>query len=144
MPYATLADMAARFGEAELVRLTAPEGELDGPVVEADVTRAVTEASDLIDSYLRRRYATPLAAPIPPAIIGAACILARFDLAHGEQREPTEQMRLARKATIDWLMSLADGRAELPGAVALSGASGAGARVSDRDRMFTPNSLAGW
>jgi phage gp36-like protein len=144
MPYATLTDLTEAFGESEAIRLTAPEGELDGPVVEAKVTRALTDASDLIDSYLGRRYAVPLTAPIAPAITRACLVLGRFDLAHGDQREPTEQMRLARKETIAWLERLATGEAVLPGNPPLAGASGAGARVSDRDRAFSTDNLAGW
>ena len=144
MPYATLTDLIEAFGESEATRLTAPEGDLDGPVVEARVTRALTEASDLIDSYLARRYAVPLPAPFPPAVTRACGVLARFQLAHGEQREPTEQMRLDRKETIAWLEALAEGRAILPGAVAAAGSSGAGARVSDRPRAFSDAALQGW
>lgn len=144
MAYATQADMTEMFGEAEMIRLTAPEGDLDGPVVPAKVDRALLDATDLVESYLRRRYAVPLADPAPAAIRRACCILARFDLAHGDQREPTEQMRLARKDTIAWLEALAEGRAELPGAVPLSGTSGAGAMVADRDRAFSADNLRGW
>lgn len=144
MPYAALADMVEMFGEAEMIRLTAPEGELDGEVVEEKVDRAIGDATDLIESYLRRRYLVPLAAPFPPAIRRAACVLARFDLAHGDQREPTEQMRLARKDTIAWLEQLAEGSAELPPDVPLAGTSGAGSRRTDRDRAFSTGNLAGW
>ena len=144
MPYATLSDLNEAFGEAEMIRLTVADGELTGPADAAKVDRALTDATDLIDSYLRRRYAVPLAAPVPPAIRRACGVLARFDLAHGDQREPTEQMRLARKDTIAWLEALADGKAELPDAVPLGGTSGAGARVSDRCRAFSDTSLRGW
>lgn len=143
MPYATIDDLVAAFGESEVTRLTAPEGNLEAPVDEAKALRAVTEASDLIDSYLARRYALPLAMPYPPAIVRACGVLARFQLAHGEQREPTEQMRLDRKETIAWLDKLADGSAVLPG-LPVAGASGAGARVCDRPRAFSDHSLRNW
>jgi phage gp36-like protein len=144
MPYATAEDMLARFGEVEMTRLTAAEGELDAGVVAAKVETALREATGLIDSYLRRRYAVPLAAPVPPEIVRACCVLARYDLAHGEQREPSEQMRLARREVVEWLAALADGKAVLDGAVPAAGASGAGAMASDRARAFSPESLRGW
>ncbi|GGG30970.1 hypothetical protein GCM10010964_18650 [Caldovatus sediminis] len=144
MPYATVADMLARFGEAELTRLTAAEGALDGGVVTERVETALAEATGLIDSYLRRRWAVPLAAPVPVEIVRACCVLARYDLAHGEQREPSEQMRLARKEVIEWLAALADGAAALDGAVPAAGAAGAGAMASDRARAFSAESLRGW
>lgn len=144
MPYATVEDMVARFGEAEMTRLTAAEGELDAGVVTAKVETALAEATGLIDSYLRRRYAVPLAAPVPAEIVRACCVLARYDLAHGEQREPSEQMRLARKEVVEWLAALADGKAVLDGAVPAAGASGAGAMASDREPAFSPESLRDW
>lgn len=144
MPYATLADMQALYGQAEMVRLTAPEGDLDGPVVGAKADRALADATAIIDSYLGRRYAVPLPAPIDAGIVRAACTLARYDLAHGEHREPTEQMRAARKDTIAWLEQLATGTAVLPGGVALAGAAGAGAMRTDRARDFSSANLGGW
>ncbi|MBW6402079.1 DUF1320 domain-containing protein [Roseomonas sp. HJA6] len=143
MPYAAIDDLVRAFGESEAARLTAPEGNLEAPVDEAKVVDALTKASDLIDSYLARRYLLPLVAPYPPAIVEACCVLTRFRLAHGEQREPTEQMRLARKETIAWLGQLAEGSAVLPG-LSVAGSSGAGARVTDRPRAFSSDTLRGW
>ncbi len=143
MPYATAADMIAAFGEVEMIHLTAPQGELDGPPDEAKINGALADSSALIDSYLRRRYAVPLAAPAPLEIARAARVLARYDLAHGEQKEPTEQMRLARKEVLTWLEQLAAGDVQLDG-VPLAGGSGAGARVQDRDRAFSDDALRGW
>lgn len=142
MAYATTADMIARFGEAEMISLTADPGNLAGPVVTARSDRALAEASALIDSYLRRRYLVPLAAA-PAEILRACCILARYDLAQGEQRDPTEQMRLARKETIAWLEMLASGTALLDG-VPLAGSAGAGGRVQDRERVFSDSNFGRW
>jgi phage gp36-like protein len=143
MPYATASDMTARFGEEEMIHLTAPQGELDGPAVTARIDVALAESSALIDSYLRRRYLVPLVAPIPAEVVRATCILARYDLAHGEQKDPTEQMRLARKEVIAWLEQLAAGDVQLAG-VPLAGGSGAGAMVRDRPRAFSDDALRGW
>ncbi len=103
MPYAAIEDMVTRYGEAEMARLTTPEGQLDDIVVSTRIAGALGDATALIDTYLRRRYVVPLVSPLPREITNACCILARFDLAHGEQREPTEQMRLAKKDVIAWL-----------------------------------------
>lgn len=142
MAYATLADMTARFGEEELVHLSAAPGGLDGPPVAAKVTVALNDATALVDSYLRRRYLVPLVAPIPAEIVRAACVLARFDLAHGDQREPTEQMRLARKEVIAWLERLSEGSSLLDG-VPTAPATG-GARMQDRPRDFASTVFGGW
>jgi phage gp36-like protein len=134
--YATVEDMIGQWGEAEMIRLTAPEGQLDELVVTQRVERALADASAVIDSYLRKRYGVPLAAPVPAEVARACRILARHELAHGEQREPTEQMHAARKDVLAWLRDLAEGRAELAIAAAPA-ASGAGARILDRDAAFT-------
>lgn len=108
MAYASVQDMVDRFGQTEMIRLTTPDGQemvsYDGDAI----TRALEEASAQIDTYLRKRYAVPLAAA-PYEIRRAACAMARYDLSHGEGREPGEQVRLARKEVMDWLGRIADG-----------------------------------
>ncbi len=142
MAYATVTDMINRFGAAELTRLTTPEGQDMAAIDTVAVERAIAEASGLVDSYLRTRYEVPLVG-VPIEITGAACTLARYSLAMGENREPTEQMRLARKETIDWLSAIGAGRVTLNGAVPAS-TTQSGARTSDRCRPFNTDSLAGW
>jgi phage gp36-like protein len=106
--YSSVADMSDRFGAVEMARLTTPSGQELAGVVEAPVTRALVEASALIDSYVRRRYATPIATPLPE-IIRAAAVLARYDLAHGDDRQPSEQMLEQRREVIAWLKDIRDG-----------------------------------
>lgn len=112
MAYAVVRDMIDRFGQTEMVRLTTPaDQDLDGvvmPVAEAKLD----DASALIDSYVGKRYRVPMDVA-PQVIVRAACILARYDLATGEQREPTEQMRLQRQETIAWLRDIANGNVVL-------------------------------
>ena len=130
MAYATAEDLIARFGEVDVIRLSAPEGQLDQAVDYARVNLALDSATALIDSYVRRRYATPLA-PVPQEIADACCTLARYDLARGEQ------MVAERKATLEWLRMVADGTVFLDAALAAATAPAiAGARVSDRSRDF--------
>lgn len=132
--YAAVADMVSRFGESEIIRFSAGDGPLPDAIEPARIDQALADASALIDSYLRRRYAAPLTAP-PPDIVRAACTLARYDLAMGGDREPSEQMRLARKEVVDWLMALAEGKATLEGVTPIGASSSA--RVSDRERTFS-------
>ena len=127
--YSSIADMVARFGEAELVRLTTPLGADRVAIDGVRVAQALTDASGLIDSYLRRRYAVPLAAP-PAEVTRAAAVLARYDLAFGPDRAPTEETRLARKDVVSWLDGIAAGSVTLDGAVPAGEASYA--RTSDR------------
>jgi len=112
MAYATVRDMIERFGQTELVRLTTPaDQDMDG-IVMAVAEAKLDDASALIDSFIAKRYRVPMDVP-PRVIVRAACILARYDLATGEQREPTEQMRLQRQETITWLRDIANGNVVL-------------------------------
>jgi phage gp36-like protein len=89
-------DLIDRYGEAEIISLTAPVGQ---DLTQIDQTRALlslTSASSEIDSYLRRRYAVPLTTP-DPTVVDACCKLARYDLANGPNTTPSDAMRAGRK-----------------------------------------------
>lgn len=146
MSYAGVAEMVARFGETEILRLSVPEDRTAETIDATKVEVALADASATIDGYLRGRYAVPIV-DVPNDVVRAACVLARYDLAKGERTEPTEQMRLDRKEAITWLEGIAKGTIRLH-AVAESGspatAQAGGARVSDRPRAFSDRSLRGW
>lgn len=107
--YCTLADLTGRFGQAELVQL-APDG--SGLIDEARVARAIGDASDTIDGYLRVRYVLPLTA-VPPLLTSLCIALARHHLYQGGDRTPTDQVTAARDQVIAFLKDVAAGRAEL-------------------------------
>ena len=112
MAYATVANMIERFGEVELIRLTTPDGQEMASFNADTITRALDEASGVVDTYLRKRYQVPLAV-VPPEVRRAVCAIARYDLSLGESREPGEQVRLAKKESTDWLALVAKGDALL-------------------------------
>lgn len=144
MSYASVADMVARFGETEMIRLSQPEDRTAETVLAAKVELALADATGLIDDYLRARYAVPLAS-IPDSVVRAACVLARYDLAKGERTEPTEQMRLDRKEVISWLQGIAGGDVNIAAPVAASASDGSsGARASDRPAIFDDRELRHW
>lgn len=60
MSYATVADMLARFGEAELRQLSDIDTPRTGAVVDAVVQRALDDAGAWIDSHLVGRYPLPI------------------------------------------------------------------------------------
>lgn len=77
MIYATLTDLEARLPSTELSQLADRDnsGKVDGSTINA----ALRDASELIDSYLRSRYALPL--PYEPRVlIGICCQIARHKL----------------------------------------------------------------
>jgi len=108
MTYATLSDMAAAFGDRELIELTDRTG--SATVDSALVQRAIDEAGDEIDGHLRGRYALPVAAPIPPLLTRIACDLARYALA---AERATEEMQARAAAARKLLAAIAEGRMRL-------------------------------
>ena len=116
MSYASVADMIARFGEIEMVRLSTPRGMEMSIVQTQPVQTALDGCSATIDSYVRKRYAVPLGvAPdvVPPEINRCCCILARYELAGIEGRDSSERVRDDFKAQMAWLRDIADGRVVL-------------------------------
>lgn len=141
MAYATLDDLVLRYGATEILRNAAEDGLVDGPTDMARVQTILDAASATIDSYLARRYATPLS-PVPPVIVDACCKLARYDLANGGQSTPSEQMRTARTETIRWLESIAAGSAALLDANPIA-TSSSFAQATDRPALFQPRGRGG-
>lgn len=141
--YATVADMIARFGETQMIRLSRPE-DRTAETVDADViNRALDDATALIDGYVRGRYFAPIAVP-PAEIIRAACILARYDLADGEHTTPTTEMTKARDDVTAWLKGVANETIHLNLPLAEptgTDAVGTGPRISDRERLMTRENL---
>lgn len=142
MAYASIQDMIDRFTETEILRLSANGGDLPGAIIEAPVLRALDDATSMIEGYLRRRVTVPLAAPTPAEVIRATCILARYDLATGGEREPSTQMRNDRNDVVSWLNKIAEGYVSLEGAAAVPDTGRAD--VLDRPRMFGHDQLRGW
>jgi phage gp36-like protein len=140
--YATIQDMIDRFTEVEVLRLSANGGDLPDLIVDAPVLRALDDATSMVEGYLRRRVSVPLQAPIPAEVTRAVCILARYDLATGGDREPSTQMRNDRNDVVSWLNKIAEGYVTLEGAAAPS--QGGRADALDRPRMFGHDELRRW
>lgn len=112
MPYATLADMTARFGEDELRQLTDRALPQLGAIDSAVLDQAIADADGLIDGHLGARFAVPIAAPLPPELVRVACDCARFFL--HDQAVP-EAVRERHEDGLRWLRSVADGKLPLVG-----------------------------
>jgi phage gp36-like protein len=112
MAYATVADMVLRFGAAEMIRASTPDGAEAVAVVDAPICQKLDDASALIDTYLRKRYRVPL--DVAPAEVSrACCLLARYDLSTGGERQPSELVRTDREEVISWLGKIARGEVVL-------------------------------
>ena len=107
--YCTPQDLIDRFGQNEVAQL-APA--LLGQVDTARVQRACNDAGDLVDGYLRPRYALPLSA-VPTILVKLSAAIARFELHLGGDRQPTDQVRQDRDLAIAFLKDVAAGKADL-------------------------------
>jgi phage gp36-like protein len=131
MPYATQADLEARFGVDELTQLTDRVGA--GVPDAGIIARALSDADAEIDGYLASRYALPLAT-VPPVLARIACDIARYrmweDRASEEVRIRYEDARRALESIAKGVMSL--GLPETNAAPALAGVSLGNPRVMSR------------
>lgn len=105
MAYATRNDMAARFGEDELIELTdrANVGQVD----ELVLAGALDDASAEIDSYLAGRYAVPLA-QAPRFLAGLCSDIARYRLC-GSGTRSTDEIHERYRNAIRFLEKVSSG-----------------------------------
>jgi phage gp36-like protein len=109
MPYATLSDMIAEFGEREVVALTDRDniGYIDTPLLEDRLDKASAE----IDTYLVGRYAVPLSI-VSPLIVTYTCDIARYRLS-GAQVTEVDTVRNRYKDALRFLEAVRDGKIDL-------------------------------
>lgn len=109
MPYASPADLEARYGVDELEQRESmlPAGAL---------AQALADADAVIDGYCAGRYAVPLA-PAPDNLTRVACQLARYGLL-GNAAD--ERARADYEDAMAWLKDVAAGRVLLVAAAPAS------------------------
>ena len=141
MAYATTQNLIDRYGEIEIARLSTAEGASTVAVDPARCQAALDSATAQAESYLRAQVVVPMTSP-PLAVVDHVCALARYYLAHGGGREPTTQMKTLRDEAIAWLRCVARGEVQLSDTVPSAGAQGG--RFSDRGRVLSTDTLAGY
>lgn len=112
MAYSTLADcQLAAGGSEKLVQLTDydRDGVSDAGVVDA----AIADADAQINSYLQKRFAVPIAAPVPGTIVKLSARLAIYEL-RTQRQMVTESDVTRNERDIKWLEEVRDG-ANVPG-----------------------------
>jgi len=102
MRYCTEADLISRFGERELIALSAPG---QSTVNSAVIDQAIVDASSLIDTYLAGRYQLPLS-QVPTVLTRTACSIARYYLYNDQTTDAVEQ---AHKDATRYLMDVSKG-----------------------------------
>jgi len=139
MSYATTEQLSARIGESEVANLTLG---LTPPADTDKLAQALQDAEALIDSYLGKRYKTPVAIADAPILEAVACDIARFYL---YTDHPTEAVQTRYKQRVMWLAEVAVGKISL----GLADNQSAPGRVTsvtrtDTTRSLTKESMAGY
>lgn len=141
MAYATAQQMIDRFGANLLVALTDRGAVATGIVDTAVVTKALTDATEVIDGYLAAKYALPLVTV--PGLVADLCQSIAIYKLHITQ--PDEKIARDYQDAQKSLRDIADGRLRIPAAgLDPVTVSGSGAQITDRARDFTAETMKGF
>jgi phage gp36-like protein len=141
--YASLDDMIDRFGETELRQLTdrstPPAGAINAAIVQA----ALDDAAALINSYVAKTAALPLASP--PAILKRyAADIARYYL-HGKRAEKDDAVTRAYEQAAVWLRDVSRGLVLLTdGATGIAPVEAGSVDIQGPARVMSREKLAGY
>lgn len=140
MRYCTLADLLLAIPECTLVQLANDAPDAIAPD-ELIVERAVSQAEELIDGYLRGRYSLPLA-EVPTVLRELTVNLARHWLyaRRPEGGELPDTISRTYKAALDLLANIRDGKVTLGVATGAAAPERGPVRVRSAGRVFN----AGW
>ena len=142
MAYCTLADLQAIITEQDLIQLT--DDTVPSAAVNTDnVDKAIADASELIDGYLRERYSLPLS-PLPGLIGTLACDIAAYRLYGRRARLTTPESVTERyKNALVLLAKIQEGKIALgAGSVTTPEAStGSVSVIQGPDRVFSREKL---
>jgi phage gp36-like protein len=110
MAYCTLADLKKAIPERNLIQVTDDEGA--GTVNASRVTQAISDADDIIDTYLRGKHTVPLDVTPFPAIIRRISVDLTIYLVYRRRLEfePTDAMAAMYKEAIRFLEGIRDGK----------------------------------
>jgi phage gp36-like protein len=137
MSYSSLNNLYLIYSE-DSIAVLAPDADTPTEVDETKVGEALDQASDLIDSYLSRRYSTPVT-PIPDSLIRINAEIAYYLLAVGDKNSTgvTEITQQRYKDAINWLKDVSAGKAILIGATENTSISNDLPLSSSSTRLFS-------
>ena len=140
MTYATQQQLIERFGETEITQLS--DRDRNGAIDSNVVARALADADALIDSYVGKRHALPLA-ETPPRIAGIAADIAYFKLF---RNDPPDYVRTAFEDAMKALKDISNGAAviELGTGGTEPARDGDVVLTSGADKEFGRDKLAGF
>lgn len=141
MPYTTLADLTARYGNRMIVALT-DRGEMSTGAIDATVVdKSIAEADAVIEGYLANRYTLPVS-PVPGLLGDIALAIVAWKL---HVAAPDPKIEADYKEALRTLRDIAAGVITLTVAgVDADESSAAGVEVTDRERPFTADNLKGF
>ncbi len=139
--YCTLQDLIDRYGEP-LLREVTDRGDVSADEIDpVAIDRAIADAGALIDGYLKPRYALPLN-PVPPLVKRLSLTIALYE-AHASVAN--EKVRRDYDDALKLLTQISSGAVKLDANGTEPASSGSqGARITDRERPFTPENLKGY
>ena len=140
MPYATLADLIERAGQAEILQIA--DRDRDGTPDPAVIAAAIEDADNVVNGYVGAKYALPLPA-VPDLVRTWSVSIARHVL---HRNGAPEHVAVDYKDAITALKDVARGLIALPVAVgAVPPQSTAGRVMAEHPpQVFTPGKLRGW
>ncbi len=115
MSYVTAEAMIAKFGEQEIIDLTADRG-LVQTINFEKLQMALDAANSEIDGYLIGRYTLPLKV-VPPFLVSLGCDIAHFHGSVGETVE-TNRTKTRYEISVKNLINISKGLISLGGAPA--------------------------
>lgn len=136
--YASYADLEARYGADTLAVLTDPAK--SGTPDRDRVERALEDAGEEIDGYIRQRYALPLSPP-PGLLVRIEADIAIYRLSESDS-ETTEDARKRYEDAVRLLARIADGSVSL-GSEGPEPATARPLRASARESNFDRESMRG-
>lgn len=142
MSYTNLAQLIDRHGQNTLVLLTDRGVNALGVIDEAVVARALADTDAVIDAHLKARYTLPLT-EVPPLLADLASSIAIWKL---HRHDPNQKVKDDYTDALRQLKALADGSLRLPVETGEEpgGNGGTGARVTDRERPLTADTMKGY
>lgn len=139
MPYATQQDMIDLYGSNAVIIAADRDG--NGVADTTAVSKALSHASELMDSYLGRQYDLPITRESEELV--SCCVdIAMYKLAN-EATVLTEEKRARYKDSLDWLKDIAKGLATLGQSVEPEPAAGLSFEFDTAPRAFTRTSMRG-
>lgn len=140
MTYATESDLRAAFSERELTDVADRDG--DGFADPDVLALALARADGIVDSYLRSRFALPLA-ETPDLVRECALAVARHILA---KDHPTDRIKGDYERALAWLKEIREGKMDvgLTPADAAAPATSGGPQTSGGRPVFDRDALDAW